>query len=80
MKVRAANFAIYIHYNPDDPNHIDDPYVWQVVEHLQGMNKTIEDGRCADYIDACLQAKEALNEILDTRIEKPKSRYDENFD
>ena len=85
MKMKASQFSILIRYNPDDPNHIEDPYLWTVVrggniETGPIVMMPIEQGRTSDYMDACLQADEAFRLILLNGIEKPKARYTEDFD
>jgi hypothetical protein len=81
MKAKASQFPILIRYNPDDPDNVDQPYTWAVVRGGQiQIGPPLEEGRCSDYAEAAFQAKDAFDQILAESIEKPKEKYNENFD
>jgi hypothetical protein len=86
MKAKASQFSILIRYNPDDPDNVDEPYTWAVVRGGQiqigpkSIGDPLEEGRCSDYAEAAFQAKDAFDQILAESIEKPKEKYNENFD
>lgn len=85
MKAKASQFSILIRYNPDHPDHMDDPYTWAVVrggnlETGPMLMKPLEEGRCSDYAEAAFQAKDAFDQILADSIETPKAKYTEDFD